>query len=274
MKQLSCLFIVLFVSCNISLAANSALPKHVPVPGGVAVIQLKPSGNKQPKAQLEGKPLLVARTNNHWFAIAGISLETKPGIHHVRVTEADGSISEYPVRVKSRDYPAQYLKVKNKRHVEPSKKDLERIIREKNEILDILSTFSSFAAGHYRFRKPVKGRLSSRFGLKRFFNGKPRRPHSGLDIAAKRGTNIHVPLQGRVIGTGNYFFSGNLVFIDHGQGLISSYSHLNKILVKPGQLLKTGDLIGKVGSTGRVTGPHLHWSIYLNQTRVDPEYFL
>lgn len=255
-------------------ATDNRLPRHFPVPGGVAVVKLDWAGDNQPEAYLNEQPLLVTRLMDTWFVIAGISLETKPGNYDIRVPLPDGAVKKYPLTVKDKTYPAQHLKVKNRRHVEPTQKDLERILREKKEILQLLATFSSRDTGYYRFRRPVKGRLSSRFGLRRFFNGKPRRPHSGLDIAARRGTTIYAPLSGRVIGTGNYFFSGNLVFLDHGQGLISTYSHLDKILVKPGQQLNTGDRIGKVGSTGRVTGPHLHWSIYLNQARVDPELFL
>jgi len=121
---------------------------------------------------------------------------------------------------------------------------------------------------------PVDGIVSSPFGLKRFFNDQPRNPHSGLDIAAPEGTDIVLPSDGDIIDTGNYYFNGNTVFVDHGQGMISMFNHMSKISVKTGDKLKRGDKIGEIGKTGRVTGPHLHWSLNLNQTRVDPMLFL
>ena len=270
----SLILLVLLVCNPISHADESALPRHQPVPGGVAVIKLGWKHNSRPEAYFNNESLLTTQLNGQWYALTGIGLDIKPGNYNIRVNEPDGTIIKYPVTVKTKEYPAQYLKIKNRRYVEPEKKDVERILREKDEITALLATFSPDTPGHYRLIKPVNGRLSSRFGLRRFFNGKARRPHSGLDIAAKRGTTVSVPLSGRVIGVGNYFFSGNIVFLDHGQGLISTYSHLNSVDVTPGQEVKTGDILGKVGSTGRVTGPHLHWSVYLNRARVDPSLFL
>ena len=268
------MLLLLLISSAFSYADEATLPKHQPVPGGVAVIKLDWQHRSRPEAYFNNEPLLMAQLNDQWYALAGIALGIKPGNHHIQVNAPNGTTIKYPVTVKAKKYPAQYLKIKNRRYVEPEKKDVDRILREKDEISELLATFTPDTAGYYRFTKPVNGRLSSRFGLKRFFNGKPRRPHSGLDIAAKRGARVSAPLSGRVIGVGNYFFSGNIIFLDHGQGMISTYSHLNSVKVKPGQEVKTGDLLGEVGSTGRVTGPHLHWSVYLNRTRVDPSLFL
>jgi len=151
---------------------------------------------------------------------------------------------------------------------------MERITRESKQIKSALRHWSPQDDVVVAFQKPVEGPTSSPFGLRRFFNEQARNPHSGLDIAAAEGAPIHAPAPGIVLDTGEFFFNGNTVLLDHGQGLVTMYCHMSKIDVEPGQTVNSGDLLGEVGMTGRVTGPHLHWGVSLNDARVDPLLFL
>ena len=209
---------------------------------------------------------MVAKDKDQWYAVVGIPLSAATGNHELHLDP--GGTIRFEVRAK--DYETQHITIKDRRKVEPNAEDLRRISREKKRITTALRSWSDGSAPHLPLLRPVNGEQSSAFGLRRFFNGKPRKPHSGLDIAAPRGTPVIAPAAGVVVDTGNYFFNGNSVFIDHGQGLVTMYCHLDSIAVKKGQKIARGERIGNVGSTGRVTGPHLHWSVSLNDARVDP----
>jgi murein DD-endopeptidase MepM/ murein hydrolase activator NlpD len=185
-----------------------------------------------------------------------------------------GNPARYTFVVRDKHYPAQHLTIKEKRYVEPSATELKRIEREGAIIARAFATWNELDTPPLGFAAPAVGRLSSGFGLRRIFNGQPRAPHSGLDIAAPQGTPVRAPAAGSVIETGDYFFNGNTVFLDHGQGLISMYNHLHTIAVAPGERVAPGDVLGTIGMTGRVTGAHLHWTVSLNNARIDPALLL
>ncbi len=249
-----------------------ALPKHAPVPGGIAVIDLGPASQTAPTARWGEQPLAVVRDNGRWFALLGIPLDTLPG--DVEISVFSGlTVATRQVSIQIKNYPEQRLTIKDKRKVEPNPDDLARIEREK-EVTEAIKRRFSGTHPATDFTLPAKGPLSSRFGLRRIFNGLPRNPHAGLDVAVGTGAPVTAPADGVVANVGDYFFNGNTVFIDHGQGLITAYMHLSRTDVRAGQLIKKGETLGAVGSTGRVTGPHLHWAVILNNTPVDPELFL
>ncbi|MFM4965044.1 peptidoglycan DD-metalloendopeptidase family protein [Aeromonas bivalvium] len=267
------LFSVCLLLCSASLHAEPGFISRLlnqPVPGGVAVIPLD-EGSQSPAPRYQDKPVLVVKEEGRqWIAIVGIPLKSKLGEH--RLVLADGRTLTF--NVVDRHYREQHIKLKNKRQVNPDPDDLARIQRELAEQTQAYQTFSATQPSNLLFDKPVQGPLSSPFGLRRFFNGEERNPHSGLDFAVGAGTPIKSPAAGKVILVGNYFFNGNTVFVDHGQGLISMFCHLSKVDVTPGQSLPRGGIVGRVGSTGRATGPHLHWNVSLNDARVDPAIFI
>ena len=265
---------ICFISCAFVFSAlANAFPTHQPVPGGTAVIKLTASNTPQPSAFFKKRKVAVHKHNDNWYALIGLSLNTKPGQYKISYQLPNKKTQQLSFTVKDKTYKAQYLTIKNKRKVNPYAKDMDRIIKERKIKAAAKKTWSNQII-HTDFIRPVEGRISSIFGLRRFFNNQARRPHSGLDIAAPEGTPIKAMADARVIETGDFFFSGNMVYLDHGQGVISLYAHMYKIHVTPGQLIKQGDIIGEVGETGRVTGPHLHLSLLLNQTAVDPNHWL
>lgn len=253
----------------------AALPRHDPVPGGIAVIALPGSTpTRRARAWFGDVPVMIATEATVDHAVVGIPLTETPGQKTLRVEGADGRAIDIGFTVTARDYATQRLTIANKRKVDPSAEDLERIGAERRRIDAALAGWRDDDATAIGFRLPVAGRESSPFGLRRFFNDKPRKPHSGLDIAAPSGTPVGAPADGTVVETGDFFFNGNTVFIDHGQGLVTMYCHLSRIDVAAGEPIRAGETLGLVGATGRVTGPHLHWGVTLNRTMVNPKLFL
>ena len=249
-----------------------AFPESNPVPGGIVLLPLSNSQIAQ-SARYKEKKLATIRQQGSELLLVGLSLSTKPGQHAVTIRNKQGKIEKIPFKVNPKTYKSQHLTIKNKRKVNPYKKDMARILSEKKRKSKAKKVWTKKPA-NVDFLTPVDGRISSIFGLRRFFNEQARRPHSGLDIAAPQGTPIKAAASGTVIESGDFFFSGNMVYIDHGQGIISLYAHMHTLNVKPGDVINKGDIIGTVGETGRVTGPHLHMSVIANQTTVDPLLFM
>ena len=252
-------------------AAPRGWPRDSAVPGGVARIDLGPAAAR-PQAWADAVPLLVLGSPSGWTALVGIALSAEPGTARIRVQGESGE-RELAYTIAPKRYTEQHLKVAP-RTVDLSPEDLARHERERAHQQGVIATFSAPPAGEPHMRPPTPGRRSSSFGLRRFFNGQPRNPHSGMDIAAPTGTPVVAPLAATVIDTGDYFFNGHTVWLDHGGGLLSMMCHLSRIDCKVGDRLAVGQRLGAVGATGRVTGPHLHWTVSLNRASVDPALFI
>ncbi|MDP2818701.1 MAG: peptidoglycan DD-metalloendopeptidase family protein [Polaromonas sp.] len=252
--------------------SNSTVwPRALQVPGGVARLSLGPSAQR-PVAHQGELPLLVIGDVIEWTALVGVALAAAPGEASISVQTPEDGLRQVRYTIAPKRYSEQQLKV-SPRTVDLSPEDLARHERERAHQETVMATFSQPLPASLRMRVPVPGRKSSSFGLRRVFNGQARNPHSGMDIAAGTGTPVLAPLPGRVIDSGDYFFNGGTVWLDHGGGLLSMYCHLSAMDAQPGDLLPTSARLGAVGATGRVTGPHLHWGVMLNRTMVDPALF-
>lgn len=265
-------------------AADPALPRSHAVPGGVALVQVpalresalsaQPEVSPAPRAYLGDAPvMLLPRAAKGWLAIVGLPLTQATGPAQIRVEGLPQGTINLQFAVLPAHYRTQRLTVPPAQ-VDLSAADLARVSAEHDRIHAAVAAFSAPLPATLRLAPPIGGPRSSSFGLRRFFNGAARDPHSGMDIAAALGEPVKAAASGTVNDTGNYFFNGNTVLIDHGGGLITMYCHLSRIDVKIGQQVVVGEIIGAVGSTGRVTGPHLHFGVALNRAFVDPALFL
>jgi murein DD-endopeptidase MepM/ murein hydrolase activator NlpD len=271
MQRFFNLFFITFLLLTCS--ALHAFPKGSLVPGGVAIIELGNS-SKIPRFKFRQKPVLLTRSKNSYFAIVGLPLSLKPGEYFIDGHRGDNiALEKIFFIVADKKYTTQRIDIKDKRKVNPYASDMDRIWAEQKRQKKARKHYSKSAV-EVDLLQPVEGIMTGSFGRRRIFNGEVRRPHSGMDIAADEGVPVLSPSNGKVIELGDFFFSGNLIYIDHGQGMISLFAHLSEINVTLGQQVKKGEIIGKVGATGRVTGPHLHWSLGLNDTWVDPSLFL
>lgn len=261
--------LALLSTFTIGAGASTALPNHPlpnhPIAGGIISLPIDNEGS----VTLNDKPVLTTQVDGQRYAVIGVSLKAEDTL----TLKIDGE--ELPQLLEDFAYEEQHIQIKNTRKVNPQKNDMNRIGREYNQMTPVYKSFSAELTPDWnQMILPTTGPYSSAFGLKRFFNGQARNPHSGIDIAAPEGKNIIAPAGGTVVLTGDFFFNGQSVFIDHGQGLISMMCHMSRIDVKEGDIVQQGELIGAVGKTGRATGPHLHWTVSLNNARVNPKLLL
>ncbi|MEK9752070.1 MAG: M23 family metallopeptidase [Rhodospirillaceae bacterium] len=258
----------LLTSIAFGLAATPAWACELGLPAkaqqGGLVVGTAPKGTA---VTVDGRKVRVSAEGRF---LVGFSRDaTKPA--DVVATLADGRALKCAVGVEKRQYNIQRIDGLPKRQVSPSAEDLKRI-RTEQQAIDkarwLNSAGADFLAG---FQWPLKGRISGVYGSQRVLNGQPRRPHLGVDIAAPTGTPILAPAPGTVAMVhADMFFTGKSVILDHGHGLTSFYVHMSAISVKEGQRLERDQEIGKVGQTGRATGPHLHWGVALFSTHLDP----
>jgi murein DD-endopeptidase MepM/ murein hydrolase activator NlpD len=262
---------LLVISCSNATAAS--LPRVSVVPGGVAIVDVGSALDPVPAVTINDRPVLIATDGVRRKAVVGLALSTEPGNHTLVVKRHARPDEQVTITVVAKKYVEQRLKVAPGQ-VDLSPADALRAEEDQKRTTAAVTSFSPVMPATLQLREPVKGPRSSSFGLRRVFNGQSRNPHSGMDIAAATGTPILAAADGVVVDVGNFFFSGNVVFIDHGHGFVTLYCHMSAIDVKVGDTLHSGQVIGKVGATGRVTGPHLHFGVTLNGASVDPALFL
>ncbi len=255
-------------------ALAQAQPRIDPVPGGIVKVSVAPADEARPQVFYGERRTLVLGSPEGWQALVGIPIDTSPGDQSLRVRHENGQETTATFTVAAKTYPEQHLSVKDPNMVEPDAPTLARIESEQRLQDEAKIRWRDLAETDTELLAPSSGRLSSRFGLRRLINGQPRAPHRGLDIAVPTGTPVRAPNAGKISLVGDYFFNGKTVFIDHGQGLISMICHLSQTDVAEGDTVRPGQRLGASGSTGRATGPHVHWTVFLNGTAVDPELFL
>jgi len=208
-----------------------------------------------------------------WEGLLGIDLETRPGSYEVTVTGRRSGrapiVKRLQLRITPKRFPTRRLTVDEK-YVNPPPEVLDRIREESRRVAGLFAAVSPGKIWQRPFVAPVAGPANSSFGKRSILNGQPRSPHTGADFDVAAGTPVKAPNRARVVLAGELYYSGNTVILDHGLGLYSYLAHLSRIDVEEGNSVEAGDVVGRVGATGRVTGPHLHWTVRLAGTRVDP----
>jgi hypothetical protein len=230
---------------------------------------------KQAEVLFLGKTYVMGHGQNPdlWLAFFGLDLGIDPGTYPVEISLLfdDGSHQNLKreILVRAKEFPLRKLWVKQE-YVTPPKEVLDRIQWESELLGQILSIFTLQWFGEGEFIVPSEGEANDNFGERRIFNNEPRSPHSGVDISSPYGAPVRASNSGRVVLAKDLYFAGQTVIIDHGLGVFTQYLHFSKILTKRGDFVRKGDVIGEIGATGRVTGPHLHWGVRVSGSRVDP----
>jgi murein DD-endopeptidase MepM/ murein hydrolase activator NlpD len=280
------IFIIAFLLCVFAFSMETAGPQETPItfihkerslqPGELILVEALSS---QPLKQLRVKafgrdfPAFSEDGEMSWTGLVGIDLEIKPGSYKITLSgiDADGkSVSAHDMlAVKAKKFPTRELTVDPK-YVTPPPDVTARIEKEGAKVNEIFASSTPKKLWSGSFQLPVPGEVISVFGKRSIYNGQPRSPHKGTDFRGAPGTPIRAPNAGKVVLASNLYYTGNTVILDHGLGLHSYFGHMSAFSVKEGALVRTGDIVGKVGATGMVTGPHLHWTVCLLGIRVDP----
>ncbi len=274
----------LLLTLSVAEAKVSVMLSDAEVANGQTMLLRLHADREEPRieriyAAFDGKRYPFYRNRfakgREFYALVPASYYAKPGARKLVVVYIEKGRKHYrsfPVELYEGDYETEKLRVAPSR-AKISAKNRKRIARERREALRIYRTSTPKLYIKAPLDLPLKSKITSRFGNKRLFNGVLKSYHSGTDFRAKTGTPIHAVANGRVVLTKNRFFAGNSVIIDHGQGIYTCYYHLSRFRVKPGERVKRGEVIGLAGATGRVTGPHLHYSVRVNGVQVDPIQF-
>lgn len=266
------LLILLIILNPLMVQALTINEEFKNIKGGLLVEEI--SENEYKKGfKLNNVNLLTYAEGYKYFLIYGIPYNSKIGPNVIKITSNSNLIDKViSFEVRNKDFQTQYIAV-SKKYTTPSKIDLLRIKKERGLLISSKKKWIDINP-ELKFIHPVKGTVTGVYGTRRFYNKQEGKAHNGLDIAAKKGTTIMAPSAGSVLLTGNYFYNGKFVFLDHGRGLKSIFIHMDKINVSKGQIIKKGEKIGEVGSTGKSTGAHLHWSLILNGIYINPKAFL
>jgi hypothetical protein len=252
----------------------SIKPDRIPL-GGIAIATIRTDDNIElldVRFLGERIPYYLDSSSRDYLILIGAGLDCKPGIHILTITWQGidaPSLYLHKVRIMARTFPEERLSVPE-RMVEFPPGILERVLNDQKAVKDTCSKISNERYWRRPFVWPVKSEILSEFGFRRIFNNKPRSPHSGVDLRAPKGTPVLASNYGKVAMIRDCYLSGKTVIIDHGKGLYTLYAHLDSYKVTEGQAIKQGQFIGLAGSTGRVTGPHLHWGVSLLGKRLDP----
>lgn len=245
-------------------------------PGEILRVSLKSDrAIKQADVQFLGKKYAMGRgqINEEWLAFLGLDLGMEPGTYPLGIflLFSDGHYQniQREILVREKEFPLKKLWVKQE-YVTPPKDVLDRIQWESELLGMILDIYTPQWLGEGEFIIPSEGKANDNFGEKRIFNNEPRSPHGGVDISSPHGAPVRASNSGRVVLAKDLYFAGKTVIIDHGLGVFTQYLHFSKIIAKRGDFVKKGDVIGEIGATGRVTGPHLHWGLRISGSRVDP----